>query len=88
MRFANVYVGDDGKFYARIPGGPNGLEEVLSGQSGSLPNIPVYKTTLSASQTIAAGERADLYGPITIPNGVLLTVNGFLKVRSDTYQKV
>jgi hypothetical protein len=47
--------------------------------------IPVYKTTLSASQTIAADEAAHMFGPITIPSGITLTVNGALFVDSRGY---
>ena len=68
-----------------------GTWNYLSGVPSSFPpaapfsGLQTYKTTLAVSQTIAAGERADVYGPITIPPGITLTVNGFLKVWSDSY---
>lgn len=38
----------------------------------------VYPTTLANSQTIPSGYQSLLYGPITIPSGVTLTIGGAL----------
>lgn len=45
---------------------------------GSDPNLqfPVYSTTLLVSQTVLTGYNAWLNGPITIPSGITLTIQG------------
>lgn len=60
-------------------GGIDGIDYIDCGL------LPVSRSTLSANQTIAAGEVASVYGPITIPSGITLTVNGIVYIDNRGY---
>ncbi len=60
-------------------GGINGVDYIDCG------TIPVYKKTLAVSQTIAADEAAQVFGPITIPSGLTLTINGTIYIDNRGY---
>lgn len=48
-------------------------------------SMPMFQTTLAASQTIPAGSSAVLFFPLTIGSGVTLTIEGFLAITNLTY---
>jgi len=81
--------GDAGPTGSQGVQGNQGIQGVqgiqgTTGPAGPLLDIPVYTRTMTASQTIGPTQRADLYGTLTIPGGVLLTVQGRLTMRSDS----
>lgn len=62
-------------------GGTSGMDLIDTDVWVASGLIPVFPTTL-ATQTIAAGNGAHVYGTLTVPSGVTLTVNGILYVDS------
>ena len=62
-------------------GGPGAVDFVDPDTFFASGMLFAYPTTLG-TQTIAAGYTCEAYGPLTIPSGVTLTVNGVLYVDS------
>lgn len=81
--------GADGAAGAQGQQGIQGVQGI-QGPAGPLLDIPVYSLTMTQNQTIGATQRADLYGKLTIPSNILLTIQagGRLTMRSDTYMSL
>lgn len=54
----------------------------LSGGSDAIGGLPIYSTTLTVNQTIAAGQQCVVFGPLLITTGVLTITGGQLIVNN------
>lgn len=51
-------------------------DAIGAGASSSATPLPVWDMTMTANQTISTGQRSVLWGTLTIPSGVTLTIAG------------
>lgn len=60
------------------------------GATSIMPPIPLAIAAQPYSMTIAAGQRSDINGPITIPSGVTITIaaGAMLNILMDDYWRI